>query len=52
MPTDVTVMKFKNADGSPRVVTIDVGGVPTTGSNWVLRPHATDPGRFVWEPLP
>jgi hypothetical protein len=51
MPADVTVISFKNADGSPRVVTVGQAG---SSDRWVLRQvDPNDPSLgHVWETLP
>ncbi|QOJ18145.1 MAG: FG-GAP repeat protein [Phycisphaeraceae bacterium] len=49
MEVDVTVIAFKNADGTPRVVTIGGGG---SSDRWVLRPNPGSPTGVVWEALP
>lgn len=51
MEPDVTIMSFKNADGSPRVVSMGGAG---ESDRWVLRrvdPNDPQAGYF-WEPLP
>jgi hypothetical protein len=50
MPADVTVMKFKNADGTAREVEALVDGVPTTASEWKLVVDPLDPARRIWVP--
>lgn len=44
---EVTTMSFKNANGTPKTITI--GGVTT--DRWVLRTNPTNPEEFRWFPL-
>ena len=44
MEVDTTVMKFKNADGSARVLTIG----ELSGNTWVLKQNGNN---FYWYPL-
>ncbi|MBL0871367.1 MAG: hypothetical protein IBJ18_12415 [Phycisphaerales bacterium] len=50
-PPDVTIMRFKNADGSPRQVSMAQAGA---SDRWVLKQN--DPNNpllgYHWEPLP
>lgn len=46
---NVTVMEFKNAEGSPNVITIG----QLSSDRWVLRRvDPRDPSTTFWEPLP
>ncbi len=47
MPTDVTVMKFKNANGSPMLVTHP--GTGQVASDWSL--VGIGPGQYRWDPF-
>jgi len=50
MQPDVTVINFKNTDGSPR--TVSLGGAGSS-DRWVLRQGDPNiPDDVVWEPLP
>lgn len=49
MDAEVTVISFKNADGSPQ--TVSLGGAGSS-DRWVLRTDPGGPTGFVWESLP
>lgn len=50
MEPDVTTMSFKNADGSPRVVSLGGAG---SSDRWILRRiDPDDPASSYWVPIP
>jgi len=49
MDPEVTVMRFKNPDGTPKVVTNSATN--QTASDWKLVPDAASPSGFRWDPL-
>lgn len=49
MDPDVTIISFKNPDGSPR--TVGIGGAGSS-DRWILRSNPGSPTGYIWEALP
>ncbi len=49
MTPDVTILRFRNHDGSPLTVSLGQAGA---SDRWVLRQVPNDPDRFYWEAMP
>lgn len=48
MPPNQTFMRYRNPDGMPLSVTVEIDGIPVTASDWMMVPHPTIQGAFQW----